>query len=558
MANGLSPPLSFPGLKAGNGQSSALKKLLAVAGVCIVALVLVPVLVIVFSWGSNQVDVWQHLIETQLSLLLRNTLVLVLGVGTAVTVIGVSLAWLTVMYEFPGRRWLDWALMLPMAMPAYVLAFVVLGLFDFSGPVQQALKALLGDHFQFFDVRSEGLVIAVLALVFYPYVYMLSRSAFLSQSSDVLEAARVLGASSWGAFFRVALPMARPAIVAGCSLAVMETLADFGAVSVFNYDTFTTAIYKSWFGLFNLPAAAQLASLLLLFVALAIFAEKRSRGSRSFAQGQRLQHRYRRPLSRPLAWLASSYCLLILSLAFLIPLLQLLQWLLLQGFEAVDGRFLNLLSRTLLLGGVAAAITVSLAIVLAFGRRRFSSRWTSFFDMANLGYALPGSVLAVGVVLSFAEIDRLLLGPIMQWLGYEPRQWLVGSIFALLAAYWVRFLAVASGSVESSLQQLRPSLPEAARSLGTGGWGLWWSVYLPIMRPGLVTAAILVFVDVMKEMPATLLLRPFGWDTLAVRIYEMTSEGEWQRAALPATTLVIIGLVPVILAIRQTSLSAVK
>jgi iron(III) transport system permease protein len=438
-------------------------------------------------------------------------------------------------------------------MPAYVLAFVVLGLFDFAGPLQQSLRAMIGEGYQYVDVRHELVVITVLVLVFYPYVYMLARGAFLAQGSDVMEVARVLGASRRSVFFRVALPMARPAIIAGVSLAVMETLADFGTVAVFNYDTFTTAIYKSWFGLFSLQAAAQLASLLLLFVGLALLAEKRSRGQRSYQQTGRKLHHNRRQLSRLSATAAQLFCLSVLLIAFVLPLLQLLQWVLQQGLAAIDSHYLNLLWRTLLLGGLAASITVCMALLLSFSRRSATVRMRSFYDLGTLGYALPGSVLAVGIMLSFTYIDRQIISPLMALLGFEPKLLLVGTVFALLAAYWVRFLAVASGPVDAGLQQIRASIPEAARSLGVTGLPLLWKVYLPMLRPGLLTALVLVFVDVMKEMPATLLLRPFGWDTLAVRIYEMTSEGEWQRAALPAITLILIGLLPVVQAVRQSA-----
>lgn len=533
-------------------RNRRLNLLLQLCGALVVAMVAMPILVIAASWSSDQTSVWQHLIDTQLMTLLRNTAVLAIGVSIGVAVIGVSLAWLTVMCEFAGRRWFDWALMLPMAMPAYVLAFVALGLYDFTGPLQYWLRDQFGLQHAI-DIRGESTVISILVLVLYPYVYMLARSAFLAQGSDVMEAARILGCSSLGAFFRVALPMARPAIMAGVSLALMETLADFGTVAVFNYDTFTTAIYKAWFGLFNLQAAAQLATLLLFFVALALLAEKKSRGSRHYVQNGRLQHRSRYRLSRPLSLLAFGYCLLILALAFLIPVYQLLTWTFAQGFDAVDGRYLQLLWRTLSLGGMAALLTVMLAILIAFTRRNaVNAHARRFFDLATLGYALPGSVLAVGIMLSFAWIDRSLLVPAITALGLEPRQMLVGSVLALLAAYWVRFLAVASGPVDSGLDRIRPTIPEAARSLGAGGWQLLWQIYLPMLRPGLLTAAVLVFVDVMKEMPATLLLRPFGWDTLAVRIYELTSEGEWYRAALPALTLIAVGLLPVAQAVYQS------
>lgn len=543
----------FQGANTNTGKPRLLANLLKVAGTLTVLMALVPILVIVTSWGSGQAEVWQHLMQTQLLTLLRNTMVLALGVSLGVAVLGVSLAWLVVMCEFPGRRWFDWGLMLPLAMPAYVLAFVVLGIFDFAGPLQQGLRAIVGDSYRYVDVRHELMVIAVLVLVLYPYVYMLARSAFLAQGSDVMEVARVLGAGRRSTFYRVALPMARPAIIAGVSLAVMETLADFGTVAVFNYDTFTTAIYKSWFGLFNLQAAAQLASLLLLFVALALLSEKSSRGKRGYTQSGRKQHLHRQPLTGMKALAASAFCMLVLLVAFILPLLQLLQWVLQQGLDTIDRHYLNLLWRTLLLGGLAALITVTMALILAFGRRGASLARRTFYDLGTLGYALPGSVLAVGIMLSFTFIDRQLIAPVFELLGLVPRQVLVGTVFALLAAYWVRFLAVASGPVDSSLQRIRPSIPEAAQSLGVSGVSLLWKIYLPMLRPGLLTAMVLVFVDVMKEMPATLLLRPFGWDTLAVRIYEMTSEGEWQRAALPAMTLVLVGLLPVIQAVKQSA-----
>ncbi|MFT5032098.1 MAG: iron(III) transport system permease protein [Bermanella sp.] len=527
-----------------------MKPLLRLTAVVAVLAVLAPILVVVTSWGSDQTEIWQHLIETQLSSLLRNTFVLLVGVGVLVSALGISLAWLVVMCEFPGRARFEWLLMLPMAVPAYVLAFVVLGLFDFSGPLQQFLEARFG--WQLIDVRHEFTVITILALVLYPYVYLLARSAFLAQSTDTIEAARSLGVSSWGAFFHVALPMARPAIIAGVSLALMETLADFGTVAIFNYDTFTTAIYKAWFGFFSLQAAAQLASLLLFFVALTLFGEKRLRGKRRFVQGAKLYHHYRTPLPRTTAWLVSGYCAVVLALAFILPVGQMLVWAWELGAAQLDERFLGLLWHSLWLASQAAMVTVALATLLAFSRWRASQRQRAFFDLAQLGYALPGSVLAVGIVISFTALDTHFVFPLQSFLGLEPRSLLVGTVFALLAAYAIRFLAVASGSIDASLLRIRPSIPDAARTLGARPVELLWRIYLPMLRPGLLTATILVFVDVIKEMPATLLLRPYGWDTLAVRIYEMTSEGEWQRAALPALTIVLLGLAPVIISIKRT------
>ncbi|CAA0079930.1 Sulfate transport system permease protein CysW [Zhongshania aliphaticivorans] len=524
---------------------------LRLLGVAAVLGVLAPILVVVVSWGSAQTDVWQHLIATQLSSLLFNTLVLLIGVGVLVSLLGIGLAWFTVMCDFPGRSWFEWLLMLPMAVPAYVMAFVILGVFDFGGPLQSFLRLQFGQQYGSMDVRNAFTVIVVFSLVLYPYVYMLARSAFLSQSSDTTEAARVLGCSPWQAFYRVALPMARPAIVAGVSLALMETLADFGTVAVFNYDTFTTAIYKAWFGFFNIQAAAQLASILLLFVALTLFAERHSRGARRFVQGGRLQHRYRFQLKPVKAWAMTAMCSLVLLVSFVMPVFQLLFWAVGEGAQQLNMRFFELLQHTVFLAGIAAGITVFLALVLAFNRRQVKRG--GFFSLAQLGYALPGSVLAVGIMLSFTFIDNQVLIPIQRFLGMSPVPVLIGSISTLLAAYWIRFLAVAGGPLESSLERIRPSLPEAARTLGASGGELVRRIYLPMLRPGLLTAMVLVFVDVMKEMPATLLLRPYGWDTLAVRIYEMTAEGHWQLAALPALALVAAGLIPVIISIRRSN-----
>lgn len=518
-----------------------------------VGLVLLPLSVLALSWQSIDLQIWSHLWDTQMPRLLGNTLTLVVGVGTGVTVIGVSLAWLTSLCEFPGRRWLDWALMLPFAIPAYVLAFVFVGLLDFAGPVQSLLREWFGNGLRLPRVRSTGGVIIVLVLVFYPYVYLLARTAFLAQGKGLMEAARMLGQSPWQAFWRVALPVARPAIGAGVALALMETLADFGAVAVFNFDTFTTAIYKTWYGFFSLSSAAQLASLLLLAVMLVLYGERRARGKdHAASERPRGQALYR--LSGFKAWLASGWCALVFACAFVMPMVQLVAWCWQRGRFDLDERYRELILHTLYLGAMAALITVAVALLLAFARRQAPTPGIrAGVAIANLGYALPGSVLAVSLMLAFSFLDRELVVPVSSWLGGAGRPLLLGSVAALLVAYLVRFIAVAYGPLESSLARIRPSLPEASRSLGVGGARLFFKVYLPLLLPGTLSAALLVFVDTLKEMPATLLMRPFGWDTLAVRVFEMTSEGEWARASLPALTLVLVGLLPVIGLIRRSA-----
>jgi iron(III) transport system permease protein len=519
----------------------------------IAALVLLPLSVLALSWHTVDGEIWSHLWATQMPRLLGNTLVLVSGVAISVTLLGVSLAWLTSLCEFPGRRWLDWALMLPFAIPAYVLAFVFVGLLDFAGPVQSLLRDWFGSGLRLPRVRSTGGVIVVLVLVFYPYVYLLARTAFLAQGKGLMEAARVLGQSPWQAFWRVALPMARPAIGAGLALAIMETLADFGAVSVFNYDTFTTAIYKTWYGFYSLSSATQLASLLLLAVMLVLYGEHRARGAvRPTNERPRGKALYRLRGIRALA--ASAWCGLVFLCAFVIPVLQLLVWFWQRGRFDLDERYAGLILHSLYLGGLAALFTVGTALLLAFARRLAPTRSIrTAVGLANLGYALPGSVLAVAIMWAFSYLDRHLVIPLSLSLGGAGKPLLLGSLAALLLAYLIRFMAVAYGPLESSLARIRPSLPEASRSLGVGGPGLFCRVYLPLLAPGALSAALLVFVDVLKEMPATLLMRPFGWDTLAVRVFEMTSEGEWARASLPALSLVLVGLLPVILLIRRSA-----
>lgn len=517
------------------------------------AMVAVPLLVIFSGWLQVEGEVWRHLADTLLGELVRNTLVLVFGVGIGVFTIGVSLAWLTVMYDFPGRRLFDWALMLPLAIPAYVLAFVAIGLFDFSGPVQGALRAVFGPRGYWFpEIRSAGGVVAVMVMALYPYVYMLARAAFLSQGRSTLEAARVMGLPPWSAFLRVSLPMARPAIAAGVALALMETLADFGAVSVFNYDTFTTAIYKAWFGLFSLQAAAQLASVLLLFVAVALAIERKTRGRARYHVSGRAAVERRQRLSGVSAWLASLAAGTVLAFAFIVPVGQLLVWAWGVAQQDLDARYVQMLAHTLTLAAGAAGLTVAAAFILSFTRRYHPAPASNAAArLGTLGYALPGSVLAVGVMLSFTWIDARLEAASASWFGVSSPLVLSGTLVGLLLAYVVRFMAVSFGPVDSGLERIKPSMRDAARSLGASRARILWRVFVPMLRPGLLTGLLLVFVEVMKEMPATLLLRPFGWDTFAVRIFEMTSEGEWERAALPAVTLVLVGLLPVILLVRR-------
>ncbi|HLA75577.1 MAG TPA: iron ABC transporter permease, partial [Gammaproteobacteria bacterium] len=450
--NAYSPPVKAAARFTANGR------LWRIASLLVASLVAVPIVVLLPAWLMPEGAVWQHLADTVLSELLHNTVVLMLGVGAGVLILGVGLAWLTVMCEFPGRRVFDWALMLPLGIPAYVLAFVAIGLLDFSGPVQGWLRAVFGAHGYWFPrIRSQGGVIGVMVLTLYPYVYMLARAAFLSQGRNMLESGRCLGLGPWRAFFYISLPMARPAIASGVALALMETLADFGAVAIFNYDTFTTAIYKAWYGLFNINAAAQLASLLLLFVALALYGERRWRGQARFYSTGKAAREHRYKLTGARAWLAALAAGLILALAFLIPVAQLVIWVAGSALEDLDSRYLEFVGHTLMLGASAALLTVSGALLLAYVRKLWPDNLSRLtMRLATLGYALPGSVLAVGIMLCFTWLDSGIDSLAQRWFGVSTGLLLSGSVVALLFAYLVRFLAVAHGPVDSAFERIKP------------------------------------------------------------------------------------------------------
>ena len=513
----------------------------------VAALVLVPVVVTFSSFFQVEGDLLAHLTEFVLPELVGNTLWLVLGVGVGVSVLGVSLAWLVAMCEFPGRRFFGWALLLPLALPAYVTAFVAIGLLDFTGPVQTWLREAWGVT-QLPEVRSRGGVILVMSLALYPYVYLIAKNAFATQGAIALEAAQSLGLSRTLGFFRVALPMARPWIAAGLMLALMETLADFGTMAIFNYDTFTTAIYKAWYSLFSLAAAAQLASILILFVLVAVVFEQRSRTQMRYGAVGRSGASRRIKLSPVLAALVLLYASAVLAVAFVIPVAQLVLWTRDIIATDLDARYWAFAWHSVLLAGLGALMVVAVALLLAYaGRQRPGSAmmWTQRF--ATIGYAFPGAVLAVGLFIPVAWLDNWLIDSGRAWFGFEGTEVLKGTLLVMLLAYLVRFLAVGFGPIDSGLHRITRNVDEAARNLGVGTAGLLARVHLPLLRASLLTAAAFAFVDIMKEMPITLMTRPFGWDTLAVRVFEMTSEGEWERAALPSLAIVVAGIIPIIL-----------
>lgn len=527
-----------------------------VAAGAIALVVATPILVVVSSIATPSVEVWHHLWETQLAELVSNTIALIVGVGFGVTVIGTGLAWLVTMYQFPGRSIFEWLLILPLAMPAYVIGFVFLAIFDYAGPVQSWLRHVFGPGVWFPDFASYGGVVLVMTLVFYPYVYLLARAAFLEQSETTLEAARALGMSRRDVFWKVALPLGRPSIVTGVMLALMETLADFGTVAIFGYNTFTVAIYRVWFGLFDRGAATELASVLLFFALALYLLERALRGRARFYQTERSARRTTpERLSGWRAWAASGVAGLVVGVAFLLPVAQLLYWTVSAvGGPDYDNRYPEFVFNTLTLGVIAAILAVGAAVVVAYGLRLSRSRVVATFGrVASMGYALPGSVIAVGVLVPLAFLDHTLDAFLHATLGISSGLLLTGSMVGLVFAYLVRFLAVSVHTVEASLAKITPNMDMAGRSLGASAGGVLRRIHLPLIRGGLCTAAILVFVDVMKEMPATLLLRPFGYETLALRVWQLTSESFWEAAALPALTIVAAGMLPVLILARSST-----
>jgi len=526
------------------------------AGVVLVAAIIaIPVMVVASSLLQGFDSNWTHLVDTVLKDYIINSLLLVIGVAIGTFCIGVSCAWLTSMCEFPGRRFFEWALLLPMAIPAYIIAYTYTGMLDFAGPVQTFLRDLFdwsyGDYW-FPEVRSLEGAACMLSLVLYPYVYLITRAAFLEQSTAVLEVSRSLGNGPWRTLFFVALPLARPAIAAGMSLALMETLADYGTVQYFGVSTFTTGIFRTWFGLGSLSAAAQLASLLLLAVFILVVLERWSRQKMRFhhtaTQGGHLPRVELNGMRGVIAW---GMCAGVLLAAFILPVGQLLVWLVESYDHSFDAAFMKLVVNSFSLAVTASLVCLVVALFLAYGKRILNGQVeNSVVRVASMGYAIPGTVIAVGVIIPLGWFDNRLDDWMRHHWGISTGLLLSGTVVALLFAYLVRFLSVSLQTVESGLLKIKPSIDEAARSLGSSPLAILKSIHFPLMRVSVLTALLLVFVDVLKELPATLILRPFNYNTLAVRAYELASDERLVEAALPAVAIVAIGLLPVLLLIR--------
>ncbi|GAB4306632.1 MAG: iron ABC transporter permease [Geminocystis sp.] len=518
----------------------------------IALLISVPILTVVTSIFADHKEIWQHLQETVLKDYIVNSLVLMLGVAMGVLIIGVGCAWLVTMCEFWGASLWEWLLLMPLAAPAYILAYSYTNMLEYFGPVQIWLRNIFGwetiDDYWFPSIRNIWGAIAMLVLVLYPYVYLLARVAFLEQSVCTLEASRSLGYNPWKSFLKVALPLARPSIIAGLALALMETLNDFGTVQYFGVSTFTTGIYRTWLGMGERVAAAQLASFLMGFIVILLAMEKLSRSHARYYQtssNQQKLPRFHLNLWRSI--LAFFACLIPVTLGFFIPLIYLLNLTIRNREETLNESFWELAKNSLILAIISGIIAIIVGLFMAYGKRIIPHKIIkTSVSIASLGYAIPGSVIAVGILIPLGRFDNAVDSWMNSNFNISTGLLLSGTITGLIYAYLVRFLAVSFNTIESSLTKIKPNLDDASRSLGYGAIATLIKVHLPLIRGGILTALMLVFVDVMKELPATLVMRPFNFDTLAIRVYQYASDERLIEASAPALAIILVGILPVI------------
>jgi len=523
----------------------------------IALLVSIPVITVAANIFIPSGDIWQHLASTVLPEYIKNSILLMFGVGAGVFIIGVGTAWLVTMCRFPGSKWFNWMLILPMAVPAYLMAYTYTDFLAYTGPLQSLLRDItgwgLGDYY-FPNVRSIGGAVIMMSFVFFPYVYLLTRAAFLEQSSSLLEASRSLGATSAQSFYKIALPLARPSIAAGMALALMETLNDFGTVDYFGVQTFTTGIYRTWFGLGERAAAAQLSGFLLIFILFLILIERLSRTKMNVQQGG--TGRYKRlsvyNLKGWKAWGATLFCSLTVLIGFIIPVGILSEMMITNFSKAVDSRFIQFSINTIMVASVAGIFALLVALIMAYGVRLNPNYLTKISTrLGSMGYAIPGSVIAVGILIPFGWADNTIDSWLRENAGFSSGLILSGTVFALIFAYVVRFLAVAFNTVEASLAKITHNMDEAAEGMGYGFGKILRKIHIPMMSGSLFAAIMLVVVDVIKELPATLIVRPFNFDTLAVQVYRLASDERLAESSGAALAIILVGLVPVIILSRS-------
>lgn len=523
----------------------------AAGAVVIAVLVLAPVASVLWIAFHPTENIWPHLWATVLPRYLRTTLLLMLGVGVLTAAVGTGAAWLVTMYRFPGRRWLDAALLFPLAIPAYVGAYALVDFLDYAGPLQTAMRGLFGwrdaRDYWFPEVRDLGPAIVVLAAALYPYVYILARAAFREQSGCTYEVARALGSGPWAMFRRVGLPLARPAIATGVALVLMETVADYGTVLHFGVQTLTTGIFSTWLNGNNAGGAAQIAGVVLMLILILVALERTGRRRARFYRLSRSQRPLEpQPLGLAAGWLAFAACVLPVVLGFALPVGVMFGHALRRPEVWLQPGLVEALVNTLVVGGGAAFATVGAALFLVYAVRTAQRPVArTMLPLTTLGYAAPGAVLAVGLLIPLAAFDHWLADGVQALTGHDPGLMITGTALALGLAYTVRFFGVAQGAADAAFGRVTPSLPMAARSLGRGPWGALSEVYLPLTRASIATALLIVFVDCVKELPATLLLRPFDYNTLSTRVYELASLEKLGQASPAALVVIAVGMVAV-------------
>ncbi|MDE0333040.1 MAG: iron ABC transporter permease [Nitrospinae bacterium] len=512
----------------------------------------VPLLAVSFFALQPSGDIWHHLLKTVLSRYVMTTFGLMLGVGIGTLLVGAGNAWLVTLCRFPGRRIFEWALLLPLAMPAYVVAYVYTDVFEFAGPVQTLLRDIFGwessRDYWFPDIRSLGGAIFVMTLTLYPYVYLLARVAFVQQSVCILEVSRTLGKTAWQSFFSIALPSARPSLIIGVSLVLMEALNDFGTVDFFAVETLTAGIFDVWLNMNNLSGAAQLAVAALCFVLLLLWAERKSRSNqRYFNTSTKYQALPSYHLRRTKMLGAVVSCLFPIVLGFVLPscILGYYAW----GFyeESISHNFYSILSNSLVLSSLSAILSVLAGIFLAYAvRLKENALLKSAARFASIGYAVPGAVLAVGVLIPMGKADVFIQGVLKHFFDISTGLFFSGTILAVSYGNLTRFLALSYGAMEASLLKITPNMDGAARTLGLGPAKTLKRVHLPMIRGGILAAAILVFVDTMKELPMTIILRPFNFETLATQVHQLATDELLEESALGSLSIVAAGLLPVV------------
>lgn len=528
----------------------------SVAAVLVAGLVLMPVLSVVWLALNPTDNIWPHLLSSVMPRYFGNTVALAVGTGLLAAAMGTGAAWLVSMYDFPGRGVLQWLLLLPLAVPAYIGAYALADFLDYSGPVQIALRGWFGwetaRDYWFPLIRSLEAAIVVLASALYPYVYLLTRAALHEQSGSAYEVARALGTGPWGLFARVGLPLARPAIVAGSAIAMMEAVADYGVVSYFGVQTLNTGIFTTWLERRNAGGAAQIAcAMLAIIVLLSLwerFARRNARYHQSARQPRPIQRQRLRALPGVLATMA---CTLPFAMGFVLPVGVIATYALAYPQGWVSPGLVRAAWHTVSLGGIAAVLTVLMALIMVYGTR-LSGRALPrlLMPVTTIGYAAPGAVLAVGLLIPLAALDHRVADGWLAVTGTDPGLILTGTGTAIVLAYLVRFFAIGQGAIDAAFTRVPPSLPMAARSLGRDNAGVLRAVYLPMMRGSVGAALLLVFVDCVKELPATLLLRPFNFETLATRTHERASLEDLGNAAPAALLVMAVGLAAVALLAR--------